>query len=269
MDEILGISKKNEGDLLYLDEMHFNNDKQVQSIFEKRNLVERKKDLKNKHYKAMTRKLMQNNVIGLNNIEESSNIKSNEEKSKFDEDNSAFFEETYADKKNNIVIAMKDYEFKISKNNEIQLSSLEHEKKHKKLLALKDSIIKKNIKKKLECKNIEKIKISIQKKQEDLKNNANKKKNFVSRLKNQMSVFKKLGNKQKYKLESRFKKIRDIYLRKKKIKKQMSKKHKKTINFLNYTEFGHTNYNKLISFIELNDWRAFIEKKASGIFDSK
>lgn len=178
-------------------------------------------------------------------------------------------------KNNQLIKVMKEYEYRINKHVDLQLSSLGHEKKLKKLLNLKASLLKKFSKRRNEMSNMLVYQDDIKSKELNQKDEignaliANKKSKVTGFIGKHKSIFKKISNKQKYKIETRYKKIREIYIKSKKVKKQDKKRLKKPANFLFYQNFGKIDYPKLITHIEQNDWRIFIEKKAHCILDPK
>lgn len=79
------------------------------------------------------------------------------------------------------------------------------------------------------------------------------------------SIYKKITNKLKYKLESRFKKFRIFNLVKKKTKKQEKKKNKKKTCFLNYLN----KKSDVNSFIEITDFKNYFSTVIQDHFKVK
>lgn len=179
-----------------------------------------------------------------------------------------------SEKKEQLVKVMKEYEYRVNKSNNMQLSSLGHEKKLKKVVNLKNTLFKKYSNRRKEINLVLCFKDSVKNKEimqnEDNIHVESKKKHHVNNMLNKYkSIYKKISHKQKHKIESRYKKIRELYIQRKKVKKQIKKKTLKPKNFLHYQNYGHIDFNKLIKHIEQNDWRAFIEKKSCSILNSK
>lgn len=178
------------------------------------------------------------------------------------------------EKKEQLVKVMKEYEYRINKHTDLQLSSLGHEKKLKKLVLLKNTLFKKFSQKRKEVNLMLTFQDTIKNKEiyqneDNLDNDTKKIKNSTNFLNKYKSIYKRISNKQRFKIELRYKKIRELYIRRKKVQKQLKKKQKNVKNFLHYNNYGNVDFGKLIMNIEQNDWRAFIEKKAFYILDNK
>lgn len=163
---------------------------------------------------------------------------------------------------------LKQYDFKLIKSNEKNLSHLSHELKLNRLNNLKVKLFQKLRNKKKE------IKKEVQIKNKFSKNIVAKK--AVSRLSNKhklddylhkyKSIYKKITNKLKYKLESRFKKFKLFNLAKKKMKKQEKKKKKKRTIFLNQ---HYNSITESTSFIEIIDYKNYFSTAMQEHFKIK
>lgn len=162
---------------------------------------------------------------------------------------------------------LKQYDFKLSNDKEMNLNQFSYEIKINKLNNLKVKLFQKLKTKKKE------IKKEVQFKNKFSKNITTKK--AVARLANKhklddylhkyKSIYKKITNKLKYKLESRFKKFRIFNLVKKKTKKQEKKKNKKKTCFLNY----FNNKPDVNSFIEITDFKNYFSTVIQDHFKVK
>lgn len=155
---------------------------------------------------------------------------------------------------------MKDYEYKIhNKNNVFNLSSLAQEKKIKNLVATKKLLLAKLKTKRHDIELQNKMRVASKIMLEDLKNKKNK-----------ASIFDKLySQRKKQKLDSRNKRGREKALLKKKVKKQIKKKQKLKNCFLKFNNFGSVSVGNFNKYIDITDWRMFIERQIADILDSK